>query len=437
MFFSTLRFINKGWVKDLYVLPKYHFSYYGFEWIKPLSQNGMNVLFIILLVTSILISIGFIYRLSIITFFLTFTYIELIDKTNYLNHYYFISIIAFILIFLPANKYLSIDVFSGLVKQKEKINSWCVNIIKFQIGIVYFFSGISKINYDWLIEAQPLRNWLKHQTDLPVLGGIMEYSETAFLFSWAGCLFDLFIVFILLNNRFRIYGYLLVIFFHGITSAMFPIGVFPFVMIISTLIFFSESFHIKFIKFIKSVVNQKYLKLLLFLRKTNSNIKVKKKLVPIKIQSTFLILFISTQLLLPIRHFLYNGNLFWNEQGFRFSWRVMLIEKVGYSQFYIHDQKGRRKLMNNKKFLTGQQEKMMATQPDMILQFAHHLRDIYTDTNLTEKNGEIIHLDTPKVTAEIYVSLFNRGSRLFIDSSVNLSKIKRGFHEKNWVINYD
>ena len=149
-----------------------------------------------------------------------------------------------------------------------------------------------------------------------------------------------------------------------------------------------------------------------------------------------MILFISIQLLLPIRHFLYNGNLFWNEQGFRFSWRVMLIEKVGYAQFYIHDPKGRRKLINNKKFLTGQQEKMMTTQPDMILQFAHHLRDTYSDTNIVEKNGEIIRLDSPKVTAEVYVSLFNRGSRLFIDSSVNLSKIKRGFHEKNWIINY-
>ena len=111
MFISTFRFINKGWVKDLYVLPKYHFTYYGFDWIKPFSENGMMCLFIILLVTSILITIGFLYRFSIITFFLTFTYIELIDKTNYLNHYYFISIIAFILIFLPANKYLSIDVF--------------------------------------------------------------------------------------------------------------------------------------------------------------------------------------------------------------------------------------------------------------------------------------------------------------------------------------
>ena len=436
MFFSTLRFINKGWVKDLYVLPKYHFTYYGFEWIKPFSENGMTILFIVLLILSILISIGFLYRFSIITFFLIFTYIELIDKTNYLNHYYFISVISFILIFLPANKYFSIDTFTGLVKSKDKISSWNINIIKFQIGIVYLFSGIAKLNYNWLIEAQPLSNWLKHQTDLPIIGGIMEYTETAFLFSWAGCLFDLFIVFILLNHRFRIYGYFLVIFFHCITSAMFPIGVFPFVMIISTLIFFSENFHIKVIRLIKVVFNSKYLSFTRTYKVKSSNNEKSKKTPPIKIQTFFIVFFITIQLLLPLRHVLYNGNLFWTEQGFRFSWRVMLIEKVGYAQFYIHDQKGRKKLIDNKKFLTGQQEKMMTTQADMILQFAHHLRDTYSDTNIVEKNGEIIHLDSPKVSAEVYVSLFNKGSRLFIDSSVNLSKIKRGFHEKNWIINY-
>ena len=77
----------------------------------------------------------------------------------------------------------------------------------------------------------------------------MQYTETAYLFSWGGALFDLFIPFILLAKKIRIYGYILVVLFHGLTSAMFPIGVFPFVMIISTLIFFSDKFHEKIIRF--------------------------------------------------------------------------------------------------------------------------------------------------------------------------------------------
>ena len=430
MFSSTIRFISKGWVKDLYVLPKYYFTYYGFDWVKPFSENSMYLLFGLLLICSIFIALGLFYRLSTSVFFIVFTYIELIDKTNYLNHYYFISLISLLLIFLPANKYFSLDTYFRFTKRQEKIPAWNINIIKFQLGVVYFFAGIAKLNYYWLIEAQPLANWLKHQTDLPLIGNFMQYTETAYLFSWGGALFDLFIPFILLSKKIRIYGYILVVLFHGLTSAMFPIGVFPFVMIISTLIFFSDKFHEKIIRFLKKIFRKNH-------RKKNLK-ETKEKFTLNKLSYFFLIAFISFQLLMPFRYLLYKGNLFWTEQGFRFSWRVMLIEKVGYAQFYVHEPKsGRKKLINTNNFLTGQQEKMMATQPDMILQFAHHLRDHYSDTTIIERNGEKIYLNKPKITAEVHVGLFNKGSKLFIDPNVNLSAIKRGYHPKSWILEYE
>ena len=151
---------------------------------------------------------------------------------------------------------------------------------------------------------------------------------------------------------------------------------------------------------------------------------------------SLLVAYVLIQLLVPMRYLLYDGKLFWNEQGYRFSWRVMLIEKAGYTQFYIHDQKGRKKLIDNSKYLSKQQEKMMSTQPDMILQYAHHLRDVYSDTLIIE-GKEKINLKKPKVTADVYVSLFNKGSRPFIDPNVNLSNIKRGLHQKNWLLDYE
>jgi uncharacterized membrane protein YphA (DoxX/SURF4 family) len=101
MFFSTLRFILKGWVHDLYEVPTFFFTYYGFDWISPLPQPYMYGLFIIILISCIFIILGLFYRFNAVVFFTVFTYIELIDKTNYLNHYYFISLMSFILIFLP------------------------------------------------------------------------------------------------------------------------------------------------------------------------------------------------------------------------------------------------------------------------------------------------------------------------------------------------
>ena len=431
MFASTLRFILKGWINDFYVTPKYYFTYYGFDWVRPLEENSMYILFGILLLSSLLIAFGFFYRISIVLFFFVFTYIELIDKTNYLNHYYFISLMSFILVFMPLNRHFSLDVYFQICKNKTKVPSWTINFIKLQIAFVYIFAGISKLNYNWLIEAQPLINWLKHQSDFPIIGSLLLNDITAYLFSWGGAIFDLFIVFILISKRWRIYGYILVVIFHLLTSIMFPIGVFPLVMIGSTLIFFSENFHIKIISFIS-----------IFTLKKDRELEKNKSTLNNSIKPLFRILFISffvLQLLLPFRYLLYPGKLFWTEQGYRFSWRVMLIEKVGYAQFYIHETlKDRKKLIDNENFLSPQQEKMMSTQPDMIIQYAQHISSVYKDSTISTSNGEIIKFgNPPKVTADIKVSLFNKGSRSYIDEKTNLSKQKRGFLNKSWILPYE
>lgn len=292
-------------------------------------------------------------------------------------------------------------------------------------------AGVSKLNYHWLIEAQPLINWLKHQSDFPIIGSLLLNDITAYLFSWGGAIFDIFIVFILISKRWRIYGYILVVIFHIMTSLMFPIGVFPLVMIGSTLIFFSENFHIKIISFIS-----------IFTLKNDRELEKNKSTLNNSIKPLFRILFISffvLQLLLPFRYLLYPGKLFWTEQGYRFSWRVMLIEKVGYAQFYIHETlKDRKKLIENENFLSPQQEKMMSTQPDMIIQYAQHISSVYKDSTISTSNGEIIKFgNPPKVTADIKVSLFNKGSRSYIDEKTNLSKQKRGFLNKSWILPYE
>jgi hypothetical protein len=429
LFTSTLRFILKGWVYDLYLKPTYFFTYKGFDWISPVGENFIFGAFALLLIFSLLITLGLFYRVSAVMFFLVFTYIELIDKTNYLNHYYFISLMSFIMIFLPANKFLSIDNLLGIIKEKRFIEAWKINIIKLQVGVVYFYAGIAKLNYHWLVEAQPLSNWLKHQSDFPIFGNLFLNDYTAYIFSWSGALFDLLIFFILINKRYRIYGYVLVVVFHILTSIMFPIGVFPLVMIFTTLIFFSDEFHEKLLYFINK--NK-------FLKKYQSEIINSKKEKNLLIK-LLLTAFFILQLILPLRFLLYPGKLFWTEQGYRFSWRVMLIEKAGYAQFFIHEPRMNRKmLIENQNYLTPQQEKMMATQPDMILQFAHFLSSEFKDSTINESNGEIIYLgENPKITAKVKVSLFNKGSKDFINSNVNLSNIKRGLKHKEWILKYE
>ncbi len=86
MFASIVRFWLNGWIEKLYITPKFHFSYYGFEWVKPLGDFTYFI-FIICGITALMVAAGFKYQLAIVGFFLSFTYIELMDKTTYLNHY--------------------------------------------------------------------------------------------------------------------------------------------------------------------------------------------------------------------------------------------------------------------------------------------------------------------------------------------------------------
>lgn len=426
LFFSTIRFMAKGWITDFYISPKIHFTFYGCDWIKPFGDAGMHIVFVLMMLTSLCIALGLFYKLACFTFFVCFTYVELIDKTYYLNHYYFVSLIAFLLLFIPAQKYFSLDV---LRKPEIKINqvaAWTITIFKLQIFIVYFFAGISKINSDWLLDAMPLKIWLPANTHLPLIGPLLGEEWVAYLFSWFGMLFDVFIVFFLLKKSTRNIAYLCVILFHVFTAWFFKIGVFPFIMMGLTLIFFPEAFHIKLLQNLRLFSGANKIN---GVEKELGNMPPPASVNPFKkkfLLSVLMIYFVF-QVLIPLRYLLYPGKLFWTEEGYRFSWRVMLMEKSGTIFFTIKNpETGKSSEIRNCDYLSPFQEKMMATQPDMILQFANYLKTIYTEKGI--KN--------PVITAESYVTLNGRGSRPFIKSNVDLGNEKESFGPKHWILPY-
>ena len=133
----------------------------------------------------------------------------------------------------------------------------------------------------------------------------------------------------------------------------------------------------------------------------------------------FLMIHFAFQVLIPIRSHLYGDKLFYHEQGYRFSWRVMLMEKAGTVFFYVKKPDGKTIEVKNCDYLSAQQEKQMSTQPDMILQFAQYLSNIY---------------NSKEVYAEAYVSVNGKGSRLFLDPKVNLAAVEDGYSPKPWIL---
>jgi hypothetical protein len=423
MLASIVRFWYNGWIDLQYIQPTFFFSYHGFEWVKPFGEYTYYLFFICGL-SAFFVAIGFKYRLSIILFFLSFTYIELMDKSTYLNHYYFISLLSFLLIFLPANVQFSVDSYLNK-KEFKTIPNWCIDSVKLLLGIVYFYAGISKINSDWLLRAMPLKIWLPSKYHLPIIGeNLMQQEWFHYAMSWSGMLYDLIIPFLLLYKRTRFIAFILVVFFHVFTRILFPIGMFPFIMIISTLIFFDASFHQKIIVYFKrlfSPILNLFEKKIITINQ-NYTFKHRKLIVP------FLLTFLLFQLLFPFRYFFYPGELFWNEEGYRFSWRVMLIEKAGYASFKIVDSKtGKFFYVQNNDFLSPLQEKQMSTQPDFILEYAHYLGDHF------KKDGH----KNIQVFVESYVGLNGRLSKLFVNPEVDLYKEKETFKHKNWILPYN
>lgn len=405
MALSLVRFWYHGWIEKLYLTPSFHFKYLGFEWVS-VPGEWTYALFMICFIAAIMVSLGLFYPLAITTFFCVFTYIELLDKTTYLNHYYFISVLSFLLIWLPAGSHFSIDSWRNR-SASNTIPKWTIDALKILLAIVYIYAGLAKLNGDWLLRAMPLAIWLPTKFELPLLGSLMHERWLHYLFSWGGAIYDLCIVFLLLNRRTRWLGFGLVIMFHLLTRALFPIGMFPYIMIFSTLIYFSPEYHERLLAGLRS----------LFPRRGHNLISVTpviQKMNGLKVAVVASILLL--QIILPWRYLLCPGSVFWHEQGYRFSWRVMLMEKTGYASFTIvNGETGQKFVVQNHDFLTAFQQKQMATQPDFIVEYGQYL-----GRHFAEQGHEHV-----EVYVESYAALNGRPHQTLVDPQVDLMKVNR------------
>ncbi len=422
MFASIVRFWSKGWIEELYIKPTFFFSFYGFAFVKPLGVWTYG-LFAVCGLSALLVAVGLFYRVAAIGLFLSFTYIELMDKSTYLNHYYFTSLVCLLLIFIPAHVYFSVDAYRRPALFADRIPAVYPNALKLLIAILYVYAGLAKINSDWLLHALPLRIWLPARNDTPIIGFLFNYPWVAYVFSWFGCIYDLSIPFLLWNRRTRPWAYAAVVVFHGLTALLFPIGMFPYIMIVTALLFFDWTGVQRSKQPEKAPQPPKggapQFQLAPPLGSWGA---FSKRLTRIAFTLFFLL-----QLILPFRYWLYPGELFWTEEGYRFSWRVMLMEKAGYAQFTVKDDTGKRVVVNNTEFLTPLQEKMMSTQPDMLLQYAHHLCDQFAERGFRQ----------PQVYVDSYVALNGRMGKPLVDPKTDLAKERDSLAPKTWITPFD
>jgi hypothetical protein len=409
---SALRFLHYGWVDELFVRPRFFFTYSFAPFVQPLGATGMRVVFWTIAAAGALVAAGLFYRAAIATLFVAFTYVQLIDVTNYLNHYYLVSLLTLLMSFMPLGACWGLD---GLLRARltgqparTTLPGWCYALLRTQVAVVYTYAGVAKLTSDWIVYAQPLDIWLSSRTSLPVLGPILAHPWAPHAMAWAGCLFDLTIAGWLSWCRSRPLAFAAVLGFHAVTRYLFPIGMFPFIMISAATIFFEPSWPRRFLPLAPPqpaplVVwpTPRFAALVLVTG-----------------------LYVALQVLAPLRTFIHAGNVHWHEQGMRFSWRVMVREKNASVLYYVDDlTTGRTVEVKPRRYLDARQEREFGTQPDLVLQLGRHIGREWE----ARAGGPV------RVRAEVLVSLNGRRSQLLVDPELDLLEIDDAYAGR-WIL---
>ncbi|MGB0524494.1 MAG: HTTM domain-containing protein [Flammeovirgaceae bacterium] len=392
-----------------FVIGDFHFSYFFFQWLEPWPPMGVYIHMGFNVLIALCVTLGLYYRWTTILMFLSTSSMFLMEKAVYINHTYLYSLFAFLLIFMPANRAWSLDVKRNPSIATGQTPAWTVYLILFQMSVVYFFAGIAKVNPDWF-QAQPMTIWLSSKKHFYIIGPILTSAIWPYVVSYGGVLFDLFIVPALLWKRTRLYAFIISCCFHLINVCTFGIGTFPWLSAVVTALFFApESFRkLKFLdrnipKFQPStapVVGKPWVKV-------------------------FIVTYVAIQLLVPMRQWIYPGNTSWTEYGHNFSWHMMLRSKRGSTMFTVKDpDSGKEWKEDPFKRLTRKQSFRMVGKPDMILEYAHYLAELYREKG--HPNVEVY--------VDARVKLNARKKQRMIDPTVDLAKESWSLLPYSWVI---
>jgi hypothetical protein len=400
--FADMLLYTRESIKYHWLEPQFLFKYHGFEWVGLLPGDGMYLLVLGLRALALLILLGFLYRPACALFFTGFTYLFLVDQAEHLNHSYLICLLSFLMIFIPAHRMCSIDALLRPGLRVTTAPAWLLFILRFQVSVVYVFAGLAKLAPDWL-RGEPVRTWLHGHAKDPVFGPPLDTEATTYLVAHGGLVFDLLIVPLLLCRKSRPWAFAAAAVFHLANATIFDIGVFPWLMFAATTLFLDPDWPRRFAPrfFPRPAADA-------------APVRTRPGLV------IALAIYAAVQLVVPLRHVCYPGDVNWTEEGHRFSWRMKLRDKIGHAQFRVTDPaQGMTRVVEPTDYVNPIQALRMAGQPDMILQFAHHLAEGRTGV---------------QVRAQSMISLNARAPANLVDTNVDLAAIPRSLKHATWIL---
>jgi len=409
------RTIANGWVEELYAGPRHHFTYAGFGWVHPPSVTGTYALVLVIGLAAACVALGWRYRLALTVFLVAFAWLELIDVATYLNHYWFVTLFAAVLLAVPAHACWSLDARRGRVR-RATVPFGAIVLVRAQVGVVYVFAGLAKLHTDWLLHGLPLRMWLPTHADLAIVGPWLAEPWVAIALNWAAALFDLLVVPALCYRRTRPFAWIAVVAFHLATWRLFPmIGVFPWLMIATSTAFFAPDWPRRIAAWARRAPY-------VAAPASRDLADTRTARLPALVVAVGLV-WIAVQLVLPLRGLTIPGDARWTNEGYRFAWTVLATEKGGRVSFRVHDHATDRTWITDATNLyTARQWRAMATEPELIRQAAHQI------AREQARHGRAV-----EVRADAFVSLNGRAATRIVDRTVDLVREPYRIHQR-WIL---
>ncbi|MCM8570992.1 HTTM domain-containing protein [Gramella jeungdoensis] len=404
--------IFSGWVRRTMVEPDFTFNFIGFEFLQPLPGDGMIWYYAIMGVFGVFVMLGFKYRMSMLVYGIMWAGVYLMQKSSYNNHYYLLMLLCFIMVFLPANRWFSLDAKLKPSISKISMPRWVWVVIVLQLWIVYTYASVAKIYPDWLDGSFPAL-LMKSKDDYWLVGEFLQQWWIRYAIAYFGLLFDLLIIPLLLWRRTRVPAFIAAIFFHLFNSFIFHIGIFPYMSLAFCIFFFPAE-----------KINK------VFLRGKKEFYDKAEVIVPSWRNALLvsMVVWFSIQLCLPLRHWFFKDDVLWTEEGHRLSWRMMLRGKSGRVAFKVVE-KGTSDtiFIENEDYLSRKQRRAITSKPDMIWQFAQRLEE-----DFAKKGKEI------EVYVEGKVSVNGGPYKVLIDPNVDLAAEKwEHFKHHDWILPSD
>lgn len=413
MAFDALTYLTSGRIERYWLLSGVRFPYEWLTWLEPLPAAGMRGLFWLLFAAAVAVALGWHARLAALVFALGYGYSFLLDQTTYNNHSYLICLLALLLAAVPSGAAFSLDARRRRHAAGASVPAWALWLLRFQVAVPYVFGGLAKLNRDWLLHAQPMKIWLAEDNPRELRLDVFREEWAAYAFSWFGLAFDLAIVPLLLWRRTRAWAFAVALAFHLTNVLIFDIGVFPWLMIGATLIFFPPDW-------------PRRARLAPPRRRPLPPAPTGPPTVRGRAVAAALAVYLALQVLLPFRHFLYPGWVDWTEEGHQFAWRMKLRDKRGVLRFVAVDPARRSmiELRDVDDVLTATQRNMMIHDPELIRRFAHSLAARLATAGL----------EGHQVRAVSAISLNGRPRQPLVDPEVDLSREPPARGAAPWIV---